>query len=105
MIKEKKILTINKETKKILGNYFKDEKNKNILLKIFNQDELDTFINVNEKLIKKDNNNNNIEKRENKQNYESKKKEKYEKRTKKRKNIILYLMTIKIKIKMKKEIN
>ena len=44
MIKEKKILTINKETKKILGNYFKDEKNKNILLKIFNQDELDTFI-------------------------------------------------------------
>ena len=45
MIKSNKVKEIQKDTKIILEKYFKDDKNKPILLQIFTQDELDKFIN------------------------------------------------------------
>ena len=45
MIKDNKIKKINKTEKKILFNYFKNENNKELLLKIFKQNDYELFIN------------------------------------------------------------
>ena len=46
LINDKNIDQIELEYKNLLQNIFKEEKNKNILIKIFNQDIYDFFINL-----------------------------------------------------------
>ena len=53
LIKRKKSKKMRKNTREILKKYFVDEKNKNILLKIFNQDEINSFINTKRNLLDK----------------------------------------------------
>ena len=53
LIKRKKYKKMRKNTREILKKYFVDEKNKYILLKIFNQDEINSFINTKRNLLDK----------------------------------------------------
>ena len=54
-IKMKKFRKIRKDARHLLKQYFKEEKNKNILLKIFDQDKISSFINNNNrKLVNKE---------------------------------------------------
>ena len=58
MIKDKKIKKIAKIDKKILFEFFSDENNKDLLLKIFNQESYEYFLkeNMNNKINKKKDN-------------------------------------------------
>ena len=57
-IKDKKIKKIKKIDKKILFEFFSDENNKDLLLKIFNQESYEYFLkeNMNNKINKKKDN-------------------------------------------------
>ena len=52
-IKRKKFRKIRKDVRNALKQYFTDEKNKNTLLKIFNQDEISRIINQNNRKVNK----------------------------------------------------